>query len=84
MGGLISIHVALANLGQWKGVVLSGVPIKPDPKVASAFTISVAHFLSKMLPKMGIDNLPAEPLCSDKTVVQNYGARNEYIRFFVC
>ena len=83
MGALISIHTALANLGQWAGVVLSGAPLKPDPKVASPFLIAVAHFLSNILPKLPLDKLPPDGLCTDKAVVQNYRAYIECVCSFV-
>ena len=74
MGGLIAVHTALANARQWAGVVLSGAALLPDPKLATPFLISVARFLSNILPQMPLDKLPPDGLCNDPAVVQNYCA----------
>ena len=74
MGGLIALHTALANPSQWAGVVVSGPPLKTDPKVITPFIKSVGHFLSNILPKMPVDKLPFENLCTDGSVLQDYCA----------
>merc|ERR1712032_388889 len=52
--------------------VLSGALLVPDPSVATPLKIGVAKFLSAKLPKLALDPVPAEEVCSDPAVVSSY------------
>jgi len=72
MGGLIAIHVANAEPTLFKGVVLSGPAIHPDPAVAQPIKIKLGQLLSNLLPKLPLDPLPVTGVSSDPQVVANY------------
>eukprot|EP00929_Paragymnodinium_shiwhaense_P118221 TRINITY_DN9013_c0_g2_i1.p1 TRINITY_DN9013_c0_g2~~TRINITY_DN9013_c0_g2_i1.p1 ORF type:complete len:338 (-),score=51.87 TRINITY_DN9013_c0_g2_i1:111-1124(-) len=72
MGGAIATLTAMKEPALWSAVVLSGPALAPDPKVATPNMVAIARFLSGRLPKLKLDPLPAEEICSDPTVVRDY------------
>eukprot|EP00013_Stygamoeba_regulata_P026107 CAMPEP_0177655186 /NCGR_PEP_ID=MMETSP0447-20121125/14806_1 /TAXON_ID=0 /ORGANISM="Stygamoeba regulata, Strain BSH-02190019" /LENGTH=341 /DNA_ID=CAMNT_0019159035 /DNA_START=24 /DNA_END=1049 /DNA_ORIENTATION=+ len=54
MGGLISVYLAQRRPDLFKGVVLSGPAIAPDPKVATPFMRGLAHVLCHLFPRLSV------------------------------
>jgi len=67
-GGTISILLAQRRPTLFKGVVLSGPAIIPDPSIATPFLISVAGYLSSWVPKLGAFSLDNAALSRDPNV----------------
>jgi len=72
MGGLVSILTALEKPDLWTGVVLSGPLLVPDPDLATPSKVAIANFLSSKLPKLALDPISANDVCSDPAVVSAY------------
>jgi alpha-beta hydrolase superfamily lysophospholipase len=72
MGGLIALHVANASQDLWQGLILSGPGLVFDPKVDNAVNRCLASSLSAILPKLPVQKLDVETLCTDPVVVRAY------------
>lgn len=72
MGGLIGSHLAHRTQHLWKGVVLSGPLLKPDPKTATPLLRKLAGLLSGFTPKLAITPIDADGVCLNKQVVDFY------------
>eukprot|EP00301_Raphidiophrys_heterophryoidea_P005528 c12310_g1_i2.p1 GENE.c12310_g1_i2~~c12310_g1_i2.p1 ORF type:complete len:332 (+),score=70.42 c12310_g1_i2:36-998(+) len=79
--GLIAVHGETAvnkstqweeTSASWKGLVLSGPAIVPDPKAAPPILIAVVKLVSKIAPKFAAVKLDAAGICSDPKVVEAY------------
>eukprot|EP00301_Raphidiophrys_heterophryoidea_P005527 c12310_g1_i1.p2 GENE.c12310_g1_i1~~c12310_g1_i1.p2 ORF type:complete len:140 (+),score=28.69 c12310_g1_i1:538-957(+) len=77
--GLIAVHGETAvnkstqweeTSASWKGLVLSGPAIVPDPKAAPPILIAVVKLVSKIAPKFAAVKLDAAGICSDPKVNQ--------------
>lgn len=74
MGALLAIHVASdpAVRSRVAGVVLSGTALAFDPKLDTPLNRLAAHTLSAWLPKLTLDPLDANELCTNVEVVRAY------------
>jgi alpha-beta hydrolase superfamily lysophospholipase len=53
----------------WAGVALSAPAFKPDPAIATPLMRFLARFLSQLLPKLPVDQLPSRHVSSDAQVL---------------
>eukprot|EP00658_Telonema_sp_P-2_P040964 TRINITY_DN29296_c0_g1_i3.p1 TRINITY_DN29296_c0_g1~~TRINITY_DN29296_c0_g1_i3.p1 ORF type:complete len:190 (+),score=53.35 TRINITY_DN29296_c0_g1_i3:77-646(+) len=76
MGGLIGAHAAQrasqGELAGFRGAVLSGPALTPDPEIAGPMLIKVGGVLSEMFPKVPLDGIPAQFVSRDPVVVEHY------------
>lgn len=73
MGGLCALHVAhIAQPGFFDAVVLSGPGLVFDPAIDTPLNRFLAKVLSGLLPKLPVQALRTETLCSDPLVVRQY------------
>lgn len=72
MGGLLTVLIGSRTEGKWRGIVLSGAALEPDPKVASPVKLSAANFVGNLLPKLQVEPLDPAGVCSNPQVVERY------------
>ena len=72
MGGLIALNIARRIPETWRGVVVSGPALMPDPEQAPKPLIEAAKVLSGLLPKLRVKPLDLATLCHDEAVVDAY------------
>jgi len=70
MGGLITVHAALAEPNLFKSIVLMGPLIKPDPNVATPVKKMLSKVLSGVLPSVAIGGLDETGITRDESVVK--------------
>lgn len=74
MGGTVAALVASRTAEVWRGVVLSGPALIPDPKIATPMLKALARLLSSYLPKLQVTSLNSDLVSREPAVVQNYKA----------
>jgi alpha-beta hydrolase superfamily lysophospholipase len=71
MGGLIAAKYLLQHQNELTGAILSGPAVKVSESISS-MTITLAHLLSKIMPKAGLVQLDASAVSRDPEVVRAY------------
>lgn len=72
MGGLIGIHASARTASLWRGVILSGPAIVPDPKTATPLLRALSGVMSSFAPKLGVIKLQSNAISRDPLVVRSY------------
>jgi alpha-beta hydrolase superfamily lysophospholipase len=65
----IFLQVGRCMPDHWAGVALSAPAFKPDPAIATPLMRFLARFLSQLLPKLPVDQLPSRHVSSDAQVL---------------
>ncbi|XP_023332037.1 monoglyceride lipase isoform X2 [Eurytemora carolleeae] len=68
MGGMLAVSTALRNQTFFKGLILEGPLITPDPAQATPLRIFLANLLVYFLPEMQLGHISVEQVTSDQEV----------------
>lgn len=68
MGGMISVHTVLHNSAFFKGLILEGPLIIPDPNEVTPTKLLLGRLISPLLPEMQMGRIRVEQVTSDTEV----------------
>jgi len=68
MGGMVALSAILKNSSFFKGMILEGPLIVPDPSEVTPVKILLGRLLSSILPEMQLGKIRVEQVTSDKEV----------------
>lgn len=72
MGGLISLHVLHRAPQLWKAAVITGPALYFDPELDTALNRAVVRVLTNLLPKLPVQSLGVDKICSDVAIQLQY------------
>jgi len=68
MGGMIAISAIIRNEQFFRGMILEGALIVPDPHETTPMKLLAVHLLSPILPELQIGNIRVEQVTSDEDI----------------